>query len=166
MHWLWSTVFWSNKFVLRLWSLLSLLYVCFHNIYINRSSSGSSRQESPSVPSCKENEKKFHGEKMESSIDEQLQTAADDSLRSDSIPSLPEEKGKFPCTHVHCLVHIRRNWKNSDPWDKVANKSTKLTQWLICFFCGAGIWTQGLMHVKKAFIEELYSPFLQFYLEK
>ncbi|XP_076403770.1 centrosome-associated protein 350 isoform X6 [Peromyscus maniculatus bairdii] len=58
----------------------------------SRSSSGSSRQESPSVPSCKENEKKFHGEKMESSIDEQLQTAADDSLRSDSIPSLPEEK--------------------------------------------------------------------------
>ncbi|XP_036057666.1 LOW QUALITY PROTEIN: centrosome-associated protein 350 [Onychomys torridus] len=57
-----------------------------------RSSSGSSRQESPSVPSCKENEKKFHGGKMESSIDEQLQTAADDSLRSDSIPSLPEEK--------------------------------------------------------------------------
>ncbi|MEJ1270199.1 centrosomal protein 350 [Cricetulus griseus] len=55
-------------------------------------SSGSSRQESPSVPSCKENEKKFHGDKMESSIDEQLQTAADDSLRSDSIPSLPDEK--------------------------------------------------------------------------
>lgn len=57
-----------------------------------RSSSGSSRQESPSVPPSKENEKKFHGEKMESSIDEQLQTAADDSLRSDSIPSLPDEK--------------------------------------------------------------------------
>ncbi|KAL6035018.1 hypothetical protein STEG23_006165 [Scotinomys teguina] len=57
-----------------------------------RSSSGSSRQESPSVPSCKENEKKFHGEKKESSIDEQFQTAADDSLRSDSIPSLPDEK--------------------------------------------------------------------------
>ncbi|KAL1774768.1 centrosome-associated protein 350 [Sigmodon hispidus] len=57
-----------------------------------RSSSGSSRQESPSVPSCKENEKKFHGEKTEPSIDEQLQTAADDSLRSDSIPSLPDEK--------------------------------------------------------------------------
>ncbi|ERE72475.1 centrosome-associated protein [Cricetulus griseus] len=58
----------------------------------DRRSSGSSRQESPSVPSCKENEKKFHGDKMESSIDEQLQTAADDSLRSDSIPSLPDEK--------------------------------------------------------------------------
>ncbi|XP_029417772.1 centrosome-associated protein 350 [Nannospalax galili] len=29
---------------------------------------------------------------MESSIDEQLQTAADDSVRSDSIPSLPDEK--------------------------------------------------------------------------
>ncbi|EDM09502.1 rCG46291 [Rattus norvegicus] len=58
----------------------------------DRSSSGSSRQESPSVPPSKENEKKFHGEKMETSIDEQLQTAADDSLRSDSIPSLPDEK--------------------------------------------------------------------------
>ncbi|XP_035135891.3 centrosome-associated protein 350 isoform X3 [Callithrix jacchus] len=57
-----------------------------------RSSSGSSRQESPSVPSCKENEKKLNGEKMESSIDEQVQTAADDSLRSDSVPSLPDEK--------------------------------------------------------------------------
>uniref|UniRef100_G3T1E0 Centrosomal protein 350 n=1 Tax=Loxodonta africana TaxID=9785 RepID=G3T1E0_LOXAF len=58
-----------------------------------RSSSGSSRQESPSVPSSKENEKKLlHGEKMESSIDEHVQTAADDSLRSDSIPSLPDEK--------------------------------------------------------------------------
>ncbi|EDL39399.1 mCG145690 [Mus musculus] len=56
------------------------------------SSSGSSRQDSPSVPPSKENEKPFHGEKMESSVDEQLQTAADDSLRSDSIPSLPDEK--------------------------------------------------------------------------
>ncbi|XP_011359518.1 centrosome-associated protein 350 isoform X1 [Pteropus vampyrus] len=57
-----------------------------------RSSSGSSRHESPSVPSSKENEKKLHGEKMESFIDEQVQTAADDSLRSDSVPSLPDEK--------------------------------------------------------------------------
>ncbi|XP_045838174.1 centrosome-associated protein 350 isoform X3 [Meles meles] len=57
-----------------------------------RSSSGSSRQESPSVPSSKENEKKLHGEKMESSIEEQVQTAVDDSLRSDSVPSLPDEK--------------------------------------------------------------------------
>ncbi|KAK2490169.1 hypothetical protein MC885_008119 [Smutsia gigantea] len=57
-----------------------------------RSSRGSSRQESPSVPSSKENEKELHGEKTESSIDEQAQTAADDSLRSDSVPSLPDEK--------------------------------------------------------------------------
>lgn len=57
-----------------------------------RSSSGSSRQESPSVPSSKENEKKLHGGKTESSIDEQVQTAADDSLQSDSVPSLPDEK--------------------------------------------------------------------------
>ncbi|XP_062959974.1 centrosome-associated protein 350 [Cynocephalus volans] len=57
-----------------------------------RSSSGSSHQGSPSVPFCKENEKKPHGEKMESSIDEHVQTAVDDSLRSDSVPSLPDEK--------------------------------------------------------------------------
>ncbi|XP_059529408.1 centrosome-associated protein 350 isoform X5 [Myotis daubentonii] len=57
-----------------------------------RSSSGSSRQESPSVPSSKENEKKLHSGKTESSIDEQVQTAADDSLQSDSVPSLPDEK--------------------------------------------------------------------------
>ncbi|XP_053463940.1 centrosome-associated protein 350 isoform X1 [Nycticebus coucang] len=57
-----------------------------------RSSSGSSHQESPSIPPYKENEKKLHGEKMESSIDEQVRTAADDSLRSDSVPSLPDEK--------------------------------------------------------------------------
>ncbi|KAI5168963.1 hypothetical protein MUG91_G42n26 [Manis pentadactyla] len=57
-----------------------------------RSSSGSSHQESPSVPSSKENEKKLHGERMETSVDEQVQTAADDSLRSDSVPSLPDEK--------------------------------------------------------------------------
>ncbi|XP_047376138.1 centrosome-associated protein 350 [Sciurus carolinensis] len=57
-----------------------------------RSSSSSSRQESPSVLSFKENEKKLCGENMESSIDEQVQTAADDSLRSDSVPSLPDEK--------------------------------------------------------------------------
>ncbi|XP_075856543.1 centrosome-associated protein 350 isoform X2 [Microcebus murinus] len=58
----------------------------------SRSNSGSSHQESPSVPSHKENEKKLHGEKVESSIDEQVQTAAGDSLRSDSVPSLPDEK--------------------------------------------------------------------------
>ncbi|KAM9211790.1 centrosome-associated protein 350 [Dugong dugon] len=68
---------------------------CSESRYKNhnrRSSSGSSRQESPSVPSSKENEKKLHGEKTESSIDEHVQTAADDSVRSDSIPSLPDEK--------------------------------------------------------------------------
>ncbi|XP_021120989.1 centrosome-associated protein 350 isoform X2 [Heterocephalus glaber] len=57
-----------------------------------RSSSSNSHKESPSALSCKENEKRLHDEKMESSIDEQVQTAADDSLRSDSIPSLPDEK--------------------------------------------------------------------------
>ena len=39
---------------------------------------------------------------MESSIDEQVQTAADDSLRSDSVPSLPDEKGNF-LSHV-CVI--------------------------------------------------------------
>ncbi|XP_031513920.1 centrosome-associated protein 350 isoform X3 [Papio anubis] len=63
-----------------------------------RSSSGNSRQESPSVPSCQENEKKLNGEKIESSIDEQVQTAADDSLRSDSVPSLPDEKEMGSCS--------------------------------------------------------------------
>ncbi|XP_028936989.1 centrosome-associated protein 350 isoform X2 [Ornithorhynchus anatinus] len=56
-------------------------------------SSSSSRQESLSVSSSKENEKKPpHREKMNSSIEEQVHTAMDDSLQSDSIPSLPDEK--------------------------------------------------------------------------
>lgn len=38
---------------------------------------------------------------METSVDEQVQTAADDSLRSDSVPSLPDEKGNFPCTYMY-----------------------------------------------------------------
>jgi len=37
---------------------------------------------------------------MESSIDEQVQTAADDSFRSDSVTSLPDEKGNFVCTYM------------------------------------------------------------------
>ncbi|XP_063095798.1 centrosome-associated protein 350 isoform X3 [Cavia porcellus] len=57
-----------------------------------RSSSNNSRKESPSTLSCKENEKKLHDEKIKCSIDEQIQTAADDSLQSDNIPSLPDEK--------------------------------------------------------------------------
>uniref|UniRef100_A0A669PKT4 Centrosomal protein 350 n=1 Tax=Phasianus colchicus TaxID=9054 RepID=A0A669PKT4_PHACC len=56
-------------------------------------SSTSSRQESPSVPSSKENEKKLpRREKITSSIEEQAHTGADDSLPSDSILSLPDEK--------------------------------------------------------------------------
>ncbi|XP_074953020.1 centrosome-associated protein 350 isoform X3 [Phalacrocorax aristotelis] len=55
--------------------------------------STSSRQESPSVPSSKENEKKLsRREKITSSIEEQAQTGVDDSLPSDSILSLPDEK--------------------------------------------------------------------------
>uniref|UniRef100_A0A8C9G6V8 CAP-Gly domain-containing protein n=1 Tax=Pavo cristatus TaxID=9049 RepID=A0A8C9G6V8_PAVCR len=56
-------------------------------------SSTSSRQESPSVPSSKENEKKLpRRENITSSIEEQAHTGVDDSLPSDSILSLPDEK--------------------------------------------------------------------------
>ncbi|XP_075567764.1 centrosome-associated protein 350 isoform X3 [Pelecanus crispus] len=60
---------------------------------VHDQSSTSSRQESPSVPSSKENEKKFsRREKITSSIEEQAHTGVDDSLPSDSILSLPDEK--------------------------------------------------------------------------
>ncbi|NWS37906.1 CE350 protein, partial [Probosciger aterrimus] len=60
---------------------------------VHDQSSTSSRQESPSVPSSKENEKKLsHREKVTSSIEDQAHTGVDDSLRSDSILSLPDEK--------------------------------------------------------------------------
>ncbi|KAM6261976.1 centrosome-associated protein 350 isoform 2-T3 [Porphyrio hochstetteri] len=60
---------------------------------VHDQSSTSSRQESPSVPSSKENEKKLsRREKTTSSIEEQAHTAADDSLPSDSVLSLPDEK--------------------------------------------------------------------------
>ncbi|NXL78228.1 CE350 protein, partial [Leptocoma aspasia] len=60
---------------------------------VHDQSSTSSRQESPSVPSSKENEKKLsRREKTASSVEEQAQTAADDSLPSDSVLSLPDEK--------------------------------------------------------------------------
>uniref|UniRef100_A0A663M070 Centrosomal protein 350 n=1 Tax=Athene cunicularia TaxID=194338 RepID=A0A663M070_ATHCN len=60
---------------------------------VHDQSSTSSRQESPSVLSSKENEKKlFCREKITSSVEEQAHTGVDDSLRSDSILSLPDEK--------------------------------------------------------------------------
>ncbi|XP_066048236.1 centrosome-associated protein 350 isoform X2 [Chamaea fasciata] len=60
---------------------------------VHDQSSTSSCQESPSVPSSKENEKKLsRREKTASSVEEQAQTAADDSLPSDSVLSLPDEK--------------------------------------------------------------------------
>ncbi|XP_072199102.1 centrosome-associated protein 350 isoform X2 [Excalfactoria chinensis] len=56
-------------------------------------SSTSSRQESLSVPSSKENEKKLpRREQLTSSIEDQAHTGVDDSLPSDSILSLPDEK--------------------------------------------------------------------------
>ncbi|XP_051480645.1 centrosome-associated protein 350 isoform X3 [Apus apus] len=55
--------------------------------------STSSWQESPSVPSSKENEKKLsRREKISSSIEDQAHTGVDDSLPSDSLLSLPDEK--------------------------------------------------------------------------
>ncbi|XP_039928490.1 centrosome-associated protein 350 isoform X2 [Hirundo rustica] len=60
---------------------------------VHDQSSTSSCQGSPSVPSSKENEKKLsRREKTASSVEEQAQTAADDSLPSDSVLSLPDEK--------------------------------------------------------------------------
>uniref|UniRef100_A0A8C3RJV9 Centrosomal protein 350 n=1 Tax=Cyanoderma ruficeps TaxID=181631 RepID=A0A8C3RJV9_9PASS len=60
---------------------------------VHDQSSTSSCQESPSVPSFKENEKKLsRREKTASSVEEQAQTAADDSLPSDSVLSLADEK--------------------------------------------------------------------------
>ncbi|NWR56252.1 CE350 protein, partial [Bucorvus abyssinicus] len=60
---------------------------------VHDQSSTSSRQESPLVPSSKENEKKLsRREKITSSIEEQACTAVDDSLPSDSILFLPDEK--------------------------------------------------------------------------
>ncbi|NXK98697.1 CE350 protein, partial [Formicarius rufipectus] len=60
---------------------------------VHDQSSTSSRQESPSVPSSKENEKKLSRcEKTTSSVEDQAHTGADDSLPSDSVLSLPDEK--------------------------------------------------------------------------
>ncbi|XP_072504597.1 centrosome-associated protein 350 isoform X3 [Notamacropus eugenii] len=54
--------------------------------------SSNSPQESPSVLLSKEIEKRPASERMESLIEEQVLTAVDDSLQSDSVPSLPDEK--------------------------------------------------------------------------
>ena len=54
---------------------------------------------------------------MESSIEEQVQTAADDSFRSDSIPSLPDEKGNFVYTYMYnylCGEASRTLWDTCD----------------------------------------------------
>ncbi|MGH0121756.1 UNVERIFIED_CONTAM: hypothetical protein FKN15_050429, partial [Acipenser sinensis] len=59
----------------------------------NVSSSSSSRQDSPSLPSSERKEKKPPlKETRESSVEEDVCTAADDSLHSDSVPSLQDEK--------------------------------------------------------------------------
>ncbi|NWI97727.1 CE350 protein, partial [Pitta sordida] len=58
---------------------------------VNDQSSTSSRQESPSVPSSQE-KKLSRREKMSSSIEDQAHTGVDDSVPSDSVLSLPDEK--------------------------------------------------------------------------
>ncbi|XP_078417608.1 centrosome-associated protein 350 isoform X2 [Cetorhinus maximus] len=57
-------------------------------------SSGSSRQDSPSLPSLEKRaeSRASRQEKGNSSIEEEVHTAADDSIHSDSVPSLPDEK--------------------------------------------------------------------------
>ncbi|XP_062990482.1 centrosome-associated protein 350 isoform X3 [Elgaria multicarinata webbii] len=55
-------------------------------------SSSSSRQESPSVPSSKETKKSSRREKPSSSIEEEAPIAVNDSLQSNSIPSIPDER--------------------------------------------------------------------------
>ncbi|XP_041133991.1 centrosome-associated protein 350 isoform X6 [Polyodon spathula] len=55
-------------------------------------SSSSSRQGSPSLPSSERKEKPPLKEMRESSVEEDMCTAADDSLHSDSVPSLQDEK--------------------------------------------------------------------------
>ncbi|XP_032884239.1 centrosome-associated protein 350 isoform X4 [Amblyraja radiata] len=56
-------------------------------------SGGSSRQDSPSFPSEKGAESRTsHGEKGGSSIEEEVHTAADDSIQSGSVRSFPDDK--------------------------------------------------------------------------
>nr|XP_056701556.1 centrosome-associated protein 350 [Euleptes europaea] len=59
---------------------------------IHDQSSSSSRQESPSVPFSKEAKKAPRREKSNSSIEEEGLTAVYDSLQSNSIPSIPDER--------------------------------------------------------------------------
>ncbi|XP_044295149.1 centrosome-associated protein 350 isoform X2 [Varanus komodoensis] len=61
----------------------------------SNSSSGSRRrshQESPSVPSSKETKKHSRREKPSTSIEEEAPVAVNDSLQSNSIPSIPDER--------------------------------------------------------------------------
>ncbi|XP_043540375.1 centrosome-associated protein 350-like, partial [Chiloscyllium plagiosum] len=51
--------------------------------------SGSSKQDSPSLPFL-EKSRTSHHTKGNSSIEEVVQTAADNSIRSDNLPSLPD----------------------------------------------------------------------------
>ncbi|XP_064416522.1 centrosome-associated protein 350 isoform X2 [Latimeria chalumnae] len=55
-------------------------------------SSSSSRQESLSLPSSKKKKKSTHHDNTDSYVEEEVHTAKDDSIHSDSVPSLPEEK--------------------------------------------------------------------------
>ncbi|XP_042190890.1 centrosome-associated protein 350 [Callorhinchus milii] len=57
-------------------------------------SSGSSRQDSPSLPSDRGSERRAsrQEEKGDSSVEEEVHTAADDSIQSGSVPSVPDDK--------------------------------------------------------------------------
>uniref|UniRef100_A0ABM5GDG2 Centrosome-associated protein 350 isoform X2 n=1 Tax=Pogona vitticeps TaxID=103695 RepID=A0ABM5GDG2_9SAUR len=55
-------------------------------------SSSSSCQESPSAPSSKEIKKYSHREKPSSSIEDEVPVAVNDSLQSNRIPSIPDER--------------------------------------------------------------------------
>ncbi|XP_072367844.1 centrosome-associated protein 350-like isoform X3 [Scyliorhinus torazame] len=62
--------------------------------YKHDRSSGSSRQDSPSLSSLEKRaeSRASRHEKGNSSVEEEVHTAADDAIHSDSVPSLPDEK--------------------------------------------------------------------------
>ncbi|XP_069793686.1 centrosome-associated protein 350 isoform X3 [Narcine bancroftii] len=61
---------------------------------LDQSSDGSSRQDDTSLPSSEKGveSRTSHCEKEESSVEEEIHTAADDSVHSESMPSLPDDK--------------------------------------------------------------------------
>lgn len=66
-------------------------------------------------------------------------------------------------TYAHFLVYICRNWRNNDPWDKVAETPLNLHIDSFAFLVVLGFELRALCMLGKTFIEELYSAVL--YLE-